>query len=396
MSLGQVVLKAGRERSVLRRHPWIFTGAVASVEGPVEDGDLVDVLDARGRWLARGYLNRRSQILVRILTWEDEAIDERWWARRLSAALHRRDGVAERGKTDAYRLVYAEADGVPGLVVDRYGEYLVLQALTLGIEQRKMMLARLLADMTSCRGIYERSDVEVREKEGLALTSGVLLGEEPPERVVITEGGYRFWVDLRRGQKTGFYLDQRENRRRAAQYAEGREVLNAFSYTGAFGVYMAGSGAGSVTHLDSSAEALALAEENLRLNGFLDRGDRFEEGDVFQILRSYRDQGRSFDLVVLDPPKFAYSKAQVNRAARAYKDINLLAIKLLCPGGILVTFSCSGSIDPRLFQQIVFGASLDAGREARILEWLAQGEDHPVLLTFPESAYLKGLICRVD
>jgi 23S rRNA (cytosine1962-C5)-methyltransferase len=243
--------------------------------------------------------------------------------------------------------------------------------------------------------VYERSDVDVRGLEGLPPATGTLYGEEPPPEYEILENGYRFLVDIVHGQKTGFYLDQRDNRSALARYAAGREMLNAFAYSGSFSVYAASSGAGPIVNLDASAEALDLARRNTALNGGDRDGDEYVRGDVFEVLRGYRDRGRAFDLIVLDPPKFAPTRKHVDRASRAYKDINLLAIKLLRPGGILFTFSCSGGIDALTFQKIVFGAALDARRDVQVVERMAQGSDHPVLLSFPESAYLKGLVCRV-
>jgi 23S rRNA (cytosine1962-C5)-methyltransferase len=399
--MSDVFLKRGRDKAAHNRHPWIFGGAIERIAGQVEDGAVVTVRDASGAFLGRGYLNRRSQIAVRLLTWrEEEVLDDAWWARRIAAAMARREGLAKGAgtdvpaPTDAYRLVYAEADLLPGLIVDRYGDFLVMQCLTLGIERRKEMLVQTLVEAMAPAGIYERSDVEVRELEGLLPASGLLYGAAPPPALEIRESGYRFGVDLAGGQKTGFYLDQRENRRALARYAPGREMLNAFAYSGSFAIYAAAAGAGAIVNLDSSVEALDLARHNAELNGLQRPGDVYTPGDVFAMLRRYRDQRRGFDLIVLDPPKFAPTRQHVRRAARAYKDINLLAIKLLRPGGILFTFSCSGGIDAALWQKIVFGASVDAGRDVQIVERLAQGPDHPVLLSFPESAYLKGLACR--
>jgi len=393
----RLYLKPGHDRPVRRHHPWVFSGAMGRLEGSVEDGGLVEVFAFDGEWLARGYLNRRSQILARLLTWDpEEAIDERFWRRRMERAWQARRALRLEEHTTAYRVVFAESDGLPGLIVDRYNDFLVLQSLTLGLERWKPVLVRLLQELLQPRGIYERSDVDVREKEGLPPQCGILAGEAPPPRLIILENGYRFYVDLLRGHKTGFYLDQRENRRRSALYLTGAaEVLNAFSYTGAFAVYALAAGARHVVNVDTSAEALALAAENLRLNGYGE--DRFEnvEGDAFDVLRRFQAEGRRFDAVILDPPKFAYSQAHLNRAARGYKDINLQALRLIRPGGVLITFSCSGLVSPELFQKIVFAAAEDAGREVQILEKLSQAPDHPIRLTFPESEYLKGLICRV-
>jgi 23S rRNA (cytosine1962-C5)-methyltransferase len=396
-----VVLKRGREKPVYNHHPWIFSGAISRVEGKVQDGDLVRVTDSKGVFLATGYLNRRSQIAVRLLTWDaGEVVNIDFWRRRLERAISGRSGLTA---SSACRLVHAEADGLPGLIIDRYREWLVLQCLTVGMARRQSVLVALLAephflgskirDLVAPLGIYARDDAEVRRKEGLALESGTLWGAEPPDRLEIVEHGHRFLVDVKRGHKTGFYLDQRDNRQRVAAYCANRDVLNAFAYTGGFGVYAARSGAKSIVNVDTSADALALASENLALNSCAPQ--EMVNGDVFQVLRRYRSEGREFDLVVLDPPKFAASRTQLISASRGYKDANLLAMQLLRPGGFLVTFSCSGLVSADLFQKIVFGASVDAGRDVQILEQLSQAADHPVLLTFPESAYLKGLICRV-
>jgi 23S rRNA (cytosine1962-C5)-methyltransferase len=402
---GTVVLKRNRARPVLQRHPWIFSGAIERVEGEVADGDVVEVRDAGRNWLARGTLNRRSQIAVRLLTWrQDEAVDRAFWRRRLAQAIAARQALDDDPTTTAYRLVHAESDYLPGLVVDRYGEWVVVQFLALGVERRRDEIVAALVDLLAPRGIYERSDADVRAKEGLAQRTGLLWGEEPPELVEILENGNgnedengcRFLVDVRQGHKTGFYLDQRENRARLPAFCDGAEVLDAFAYTGAFGVCAAVGGASQVTLVESSAPALDLARRHLALNDLDHRSVEYVQGDVFSVLRGYRAQGRRFDVVVLDPPKFAHSEREVKRAARAYKDVNLLAFRLLRPGGVLFTFSCSGAVSADLFQKVVFGAAVDAERDAQIIGVLAQGADHPVALTFPEGAYLKGLICRVS
>ena len=397
-----VYLQPGKDKPVRQHHPWIFSGALARVEGQPAPGDLVDVVDARGEWLARGYYNAKSQIVVRLLTWRRDEVpaglaDAAFWRARLAAAAAARAELQLEPETTAYRLVYAESDGVPGLIVDRYGEWLVVQFLTLGVEARRELLLGLLAELFAPRGIVERSDASVRRQEGLALRGGLVWGEAPPPDLEIREHGLRFQVDLLGGQKTGFYVDQRANRRIVGVQARGRRVLNAFSFTGAFGVYALAGGAEHVTNVDSSYDALAGAEAAMRLNGF-DPDGQAESicGDVFQVLRAFRDEGRQFDLVILDPPKFARSKAELDGATRGYKDINLLGLKLLAPSGLLATFSCSGLVTPDLFQKIVFGASLDAERRAQIVAKLSQGPDHPILLTFPEGEYLKGLLCRVE
>jgi len=393
---GTIVLKRKRARPVMQHHPWVFSGAIARVEGEVAGGDIVEVLDAGRNWLARGYLNQRSQITVRLLTWQqDEPIDRAFWQRRLEQAVAARRSLADDPSTTSYRLVHAESDYAPGVVVDRYGDWLVVQFLTLGTDHRRDEIVDVLIELLAPRGIYERSDVDVRAKEGLKQRDGLLWGENPPESVEILENGRRFLVDVRRGHKTGFYLDQRENRARLPHFCDGTEVLDTFAYSGGFGMCAAVGGASRVTLVDSSAPALELARRNFALNGFEERNAEYVEGNVFSVLRGYRAENRRFDVVVLDPPKFAHAKRDVKRAARAYKDVNLLAFQLLRPGGVLFTCSCSGAVSADLFQKIVFGAALDAGRKAQIIGHLAQGADHPVALTFPEGAYLKGLICRV-
>jgi len=389
-------LKPGKSRAVLQRHPWIFSGALQRVPAEAADGDVVRVVDEAGRFLAWGYLNRASQITIRLLSWDEtEAIDESWLARRLEQAVTWRRLRFGWPTLGASRLVYAESDGLPGLIVDRYADWLVVQFLTLGSERWREPLVRWLVRELGPQGIWERSDVDVREKEGLPQRVGPLWGPPPPPEIEIEEGGYRFLVDLVGGQKTGFYLDQRLNRARVAAYSQGRRVLNGFAYTGAFGVYAAGAGATEVWQVDTSAEALRLARRNLELNGLPAPANHFLERDVFQLLREYRDRAQQFDLIILDPPKFAFSQAQVERACRGYKDINRLAMQLLRPDGILATFSCSGAISAELFQKVLFGAALDTHRDVQIVETLGQSADHPILLSFPESAYLKGLICRV-
>ena len=399
-----VVLKRGREKPVRQGHPWIFSGAIERLPSAAADGAVADVVSSEGAWLARGYVNRRSQIQVRLLTWErDEAVDDVFWMRRLRAALAARTAMPELADATAYRLVNAESDGLPGLTVDRYADFLVLQAGTLAIDQRKERIAAQLLALTGCTGVVERSEMATRRQEGLSAASGLLAGVAPPDRLEVAEGGLRFLVDLVHGQKTGFYTDQRANRRHVATYCPGRRVLNAFSYTGAFAVYALAGGAAHVTNVDSSVEALELAEANLACNGFdPDRQSEQIAGDVFDVLRDWQGgaagSAELFDLIVLDPPKFAHSQAQVERALRGYKEINRLALQLLRPGGILATFSCSGLVSAGLFQKVVFSAAVDAvgpGQPPQILAWLRQSSDHPVALTFPEAEYLKGLICRV-
>lgn len=391
----RIHLKDSRDKSVRQRHPWVFSGAIARVEGDPPAGASVDVCDAAGRFLARGMYSPHSQIRVRLCTWDpDEQIDEGFLWRRLERALAGRAALEQGASTNAYRLVHAESDGLPGVIVDRYGSFLVLQLLSQGAEAWRETLVSLLAEQSAPEGIYERDDVSVRQLEGLHQRRGLLWGKEPPDRVTVREAGRPFLVDVRAGQKTGAYLDQRDNRLRVAPLCLGKEVLDVFTYTGWFAVHAAGQGAAAVVGLDSSRGTLALAGDNACLSEVDDRV-QWQEGNAFTTLRDWRAAGRTFDVAFIDPPKFAARRSQVTAACRGYKDINLLGMQLLRPGGLLATFSCSGHIDADLFQKVVFGASVDAGRDVQILAHLAQGPDHPVLLTFPEGAYLKGLLCRV-
>lgn len=391
-----VILKAGKEKPVRNRHPWVFSGAIERITGNPANGDIVNLLDTHSRFVARGYLNRSSQITVRILTWdESETVDEDFFRLRLQRAITARSALDNASHTNAFRLCYGASDLIPGLIIDRYAECLVLQALTMGMERWKDRIAELLMDLLHPESIYERSDAPSRHKEGLPLVTGSLRGPEPPDLVEIAENGHHFLVNVKQGQKTGFYLDQRDNRRRVSLHCKEARVLNCFSYTGAFGVYAAQAGAAYSVNVDSSREALEIASQNMALNGLDGSRAEYITADVFQLLRGYWREGHTFDLIILDPPKFAVSRGRIAAACRGYKDINLFAMRILRPGGILATFSCSGLMNADLFQKVLFGASVDAGRDAQIIEYLAQGPDHPVLLTFPESAYLKGVLCRV-
>lgn len=404
MTEGIITLKKGREKPVLQQHPWIFSGAIATAKD-ADPGGIVTVIASDGRFLARGYWNAKSQIQVRILTWQDEQIDEDWWRRMLKRAIEARgfQHVAfERGDNlqAAYRMINAENDFLPGLVVDRYANWLVLQALTLGIDIRKQAIAEILASLVKTNGIYERSDADVRGKEGLKPATGTLWGESPPEHVVIQEQALQIKVDVRNGHKTGFYLDQSPNRQRlynliTEDFEEGRyDVLNLFSYTGSFGLHTLDAGGAHIVNVDTSMEALQLAEENAGLNQLQGEAE-YIQADVFEYLRDAVERNDQYDVIICDPPKFASNKQQVERAARGYKDLNLHCFKLLKPGGYFMTFSCSGAINPDLFQKIVFGALADSSRQAQIIQHLGPGTDHPVALTFPEGAYLKGLLLRV-
>src|SRR5688572_8796290 len=392
--MSTVILKQGREKSLLRRHPWIFSGAIHHMDDPSPaSGATVDLLSFDKQFLARASYSPHSQIRARVWTFEDEPVDKEFFRKKIHASLATRYELQVEHNINAARLIYAESDNMPGVIVDRYGDVLVLQSLTAGSEYWKETIADLLLEETGLENIYERSDADVRELEGLEQKVGILRGAIPQSQLTIYEHGLKFLINIEHGHKTGFYLDQRRNRLRVRELAQDKDVLDCFCYTGGFTVNALAGGAKSVISVDSSADALTLAQENIALNNLPADKATFIEGDVFQILRKFRDENRSFDMIILDPPKFAPTAAQAERAARGYKDINLLAFKLLRAGGILVTFSCSGGIDAGLFQKIIAGASLDAGVEAQIIEHVSQGADHPVSLHFPEGAYLKGLIC---
>ncbi|MFH1076817.1 MAG: class I SAM-dependent methyltransferase [Pseudomonadota bacterium] len=392
----QVILKAGKERSLNQRHPWVFSGAVQDIKGVERNGETVQVLSANGEWLASGAYSIDSQIRIRIWSFDqEEEIAGIFFKRRIERAINARKGLLADKEFSACRIVNSESDGLPGLVIDKYGDFFVCQFLSAGVELWKDEIIRQIESLLPTKGIYERSDTASRIKEGLDSHAGLLLGEEPPPLIDIREGGIRFLVDIRHGQKTGFYLDQRENRSLVAGYACGADVLNCFSYTGGFGLWALKEGAASLTNIDTSTDALELARKNVELNGFDANLVENVAGDVFSVLRRYRDARRQFDLIILDPPKFVESIRQIPKGSRGYKDINLLALKLLRPGGILFTFSCSGHVKQDLFQKIVASAALDSGRDACIIKGLGQASDHPVSLYFPEGGYLKGFICRV-
>lgn len=362
-------------------------------EPSAASGSTIDLLSSEGHFLARASYSPTSQIRARVWTFNDEPVDKEFFRRKIKAAIAFRQISNVKSHTTSYRLIHGESDGLPGVVVDRYNDVLVLQSTTAGSEFWKETIADILIEETGIQNIYERSDVDVRELEGLKPITGILRGAIYDLRFAIYEYNLKFWVDIKNGHKTGFYLDQRENRHRIGELAKDRDVLNCFCYTGGFSIHALANGAKSVLSVDSSADALTLLEENIAINNLPADRHTSREGDVFQLLRKFRDENRSFDMIVLDPPKFAPTAAHAEKASRAYKDINLLAFKLLRRGGILATFSCSGGVDAALFQKIVASAALDAGTEAAIIEYLSQGSDHPVSLHFPEGAYLKGLIC---
>lgn len=394
----QLLLKPGRERSLLRRHPWIFEGAVDHIEGRARPGDTVDVIASNGACLARAAWSPQSQIRARVWTFDtDETIDDAFFKRRVAAAVGRREAMPHLAGQDGMRLLHGESDGLPGVIADRYGGTICLQLTAAGSDKWRKAIVGALVKATGVARIYERSDSDVRKLEGLASVTGWVHGDAPDGPLSIEENGVRLGVDVVAGHKTGFYLDQRDNRLLTRALAAGKSVLNCFCYTGGFSLQALAGGAASVLSIDSSGPALAGARANLAMNPQLDASRaEWQEADVFDALRAFRKEGRKFDLIVLDPPKFAPSAAHAERAARAYKDINMLGFRLLNPGGYLLTYSCSGGIGIEMFQKIVASAAVDAGRDARILQRLSAGPDHPIALHFPEGEYLKGLLVQAD
>jgi 23S rRNA (cytosine1962-C5)-methyltransferase len=390
-----LVLKKNREKSLKRRHPWVFSGAIEKAAGKPASGDTVEIRDASGKPLALAAYSPKSQIRARVFSFDvARPVDESFLREKLEKAIRLRSELPAAKHTNAMRLVHGESDGLPGLIVDRYADVLVAQFLAAGVERWREAILDSLSEISGCEAIYERSDAEVRKLEGLEPRSGFVRGNSNASRCPIIEYGLNFRVDVEQGQKTGFFLDQRENRQRVRALAAGRDVLDGFSYTGGFAVAALAGGAKRVCAIESSKDAIRIARENLAANPLDASRVDFVQADVFAHLRVLRDRNARFDLVILDPPKLAPTAAHAKNAARAYKDINLLAFKLLSPDGLLATFSCSGGVSTELFQSIVAGAALDAGAEAKIIERFGAAADHPVALEFPEGEYLKGLLIR--
>ena len=396
--MADLILHPGKERSLFKRHPWVFDTSVAHLGGHAKPGDTVTVVDAHGKPLAKAAFSPSSKIRARVWTFDlDTSIDHAFIKRRVQQAVARRAALPELAGQQGQRLIHAESDGLPGVIADRYGDTVVVQLTSAGAEKWRSAIVDGLAKATGCARIYERSDSEVRGLEGLEPTTGWLLGDAPAGEITIDEHGVTMAVDIVAGHKTGFYLDQRENRKLSRRMAEGKRVLNCFCYTGGFSLQALAGGAANVLSIDSSQPALDRAAANLALNPTLDAGKaEWRCANVFDELRKLKAAGETFDLIVLDPPKFAPSASHAERASRAYKDINLLGFRLLAPGGLLMTYSCSGGIGVELFQKIVAGAACDSGRTARIVKRLQGAADHPVDLAFPEGEYLKGLLLQLD
>ena len=396
--MAQLILLPGKERSAFKHHPWLFAGSVGRLEGRARPGDTVEVLADNLRPLGRAAYSPKSQIRARFWTFDaEESIDDAFFKRRIAAAVALRQSLPELRGQQGLRLIHAESDGLSGVIADQYGDTVVVQLTSAGADKWRNAIVAGLVKATGCARVYERSDSDVRGLEGLGPTTGWLHGEAPKTPLSIDENGVRLAIDIAGGHKTGFYLDQRENRALLGQLSAGKDVLNCFCYTGGFSLQALAGGAKSVLSIDSSGPVLAQAQANLALNPQLpaDRA-QWQEADVFQALRDFRKAGKLFDLIVLDPPKFAPSAAHADRAAKAYKDINILGCRLLKPGGLLMTYSCSGGVGLEMFQKIIADSALDAGRSVRIVRRLAGAADHPVALNFPEGEYLKGLLVQVD
>jgi 23S rRNA (cytosine1962-C5)-methyltransferase len=394
--MSSVILKKAADRFIKRKHPWIFSGAIEKVEGNPLNGQTVQIFTSEKKLIGNGSFSPSSQIRVRVWSFDpNETIDSDFFRKKILDASEVRKQFINESATNAYRIINSESDGLPGLIVDRYADFLVCQFLSSGVEFFKKTIVEILNDTFKPNGIFERSDVEVRTKEGLQPVKGLLKGTIPDDLIEVQESGFKFLVDIKNGHKTGFYLDQRDNRLLVSEFAKGKNVLNCFSYTGGFSVYALAAGANKVTQIEASSSAIELSVKNIELNNLNSSLLESINGDVFEVLRKFRDERKTFDVIILDPPKFTESASQIQKASRGYKDINLLASKLLNPGGILFTFSCSGHISQELFQKIVADAALDSGRDVKIIKQLTQSSDHPFSTNFPEGLYLKGLICSV-
>ena len=391
-----VKLKKGKEKAVRQLHPWVFSGAIDQIKGNPENGDIIRVTDSNNDFLAYGFFNSKSRVAVRLLEWNLETeINESWWRRKIKIAVKHRDELNTED-TNTYRLIFSEADFLPGLIVDRYADFLSVQILTSGIENIKHIILDELQQLLSPKGIFDRSDASARAHEGMEASSGgILLGTEPPEFVSVKENGIFYQVNIAEGQKSGFYCDQRDNRKWVADHVKDKKVLDCFSYSGGFSLNAMAKGAKEVISVDSSAPALDTLKRNMEINDFNSIPHRLIQSDVNKQLRAFREVNEKFDVIILDPPKYAPSRSALTKASRAYKDLNRMAMLLLEEGGLLATYSCSGAVDISMFKQIIAWAALDAGKEVQFIQQFSQPADHPVRSSFPEGEYLKGLLCRV-
>ncbi|QQL49727.1 class I SAM-dependent rRNA methyltransferase [Mucilaginibacter ginkgonis] len=392
-----VILKKGKEKAVLQKHPWVFSGAIDKVKGKPANGDVVRLIDTQDRFMAYGFYNDQSRVALRLLEWnEDVQINAEWFRNKVAIAVKSRQELLADGTTNTCRLIFSEADYLPGLIVDKYADYLSLQILTSGIENNKATIINALQELLNPAGIFDKSDASSRGHEGMdASDGGVLAGNHPPEIVEVKENGITYGINIAEGQKSGFYCDQRDNRHIVATHAKGKKLLDCFSYTGGFSLNALKNGAAQVISVDSSALAIETLKKNISLNNLDDLRFTAIQSDVNKQLRRFKEESETFDVIVLDPPKYAPSRSALDRASRAYKDLNRIAMLLLNKGGLLATFSCSGAMDIDTFKQVLAWAALDAGKEVQFIYQFCQPEDHPVRSSFPEGEYLKGLLCRV-
>jgi 23S rRNA (cytosine1962-C5)-methyltransferase len=392
----EVILKKGKEKAVLQRHPWVFSGAIERVKGSPENGDIVKLLNAKGDFMAYGFFNDQSRVALRLLEWDENiVVDDTWFREKVGVAVKSRADILADGSTNTCRLIFSESDYLPGLIVDKYNNHLAVQILTSGIEKAMPVIIDELNNLLKPESIFDKSDASSREHEGLQTSNVALTLNSPPENVEVKENGIIYNINIAEGQKSGFYCDQRDNRKIVASYAKGKKVLDCFSYTGGFTLNSLHNGASSVTSVDSSALAIETLRENIKLNN-LDAAKYIAiQSDVNKQLRAFREQEEKFDIIVLDPPKYAPSRSALERASRAYKDLNRLAMLLLNDGGLLATYSCSGAMSMETFKQVLAWAALDAGKQVQFIYQFCQPEDHPVRASFPEGEYLKGLLCRV-
>jgi 23S rRNA (cytosine1962-C5)-methyltransferase len=391
-----VILKKGKEKAVLQRHPWVFSGAIERVKGSPDNGDIVRLLNTKGEFMAYGFFNDQSRVALRLLEWDENiAIDDAWFRNKVAVAVAGRTDLLADGNTNTCRLIFSESDYLPGLIVDKYANHLAVQILTSGIEKVMPVIIDELQNLLKPESIFDKSDASSREHEGLQTINAALTLNSPPENVEVKENGIIYNINIAEGQKSGFYCDQRDNRRILASYAKGKKVLDCFSYTGGFTLNSLHNDAASVTSVDSSALAIETLKENIKLNKLDAKKHIAIQSDVNKQLRAFREQDEKFNIIVLDPPKYAPSRSALDRASRAYKDLNRLAMMLLNNGGLLATFSCSGAMDMETFKQVLAWAALDAGKQVQFIYQFCQPEDHPVRASFPEGEYLKGLLCRV-
>ena len=392
-----VILKKGKEKAVLHHHPWVFSGAIEQPKAKLANGDIARLVNTKGDFMAYGFYNDQSRVALRLLEWDENvAVDDDWFRQKVTTAVAGRNDILADGNTNTCRLIFSESDYLPGLIVDKYANHLAVQILTSGMEKVMPVIIDELQRLLKPESVFDKSDASSREHEGLQTSNIALTLNSPPENVEVKENGIIYNINIAEGQKSGFYCDQRDNRKILASYAKGKKVLDCFSYTGGFTLNSLHNGAASVTSVDSSALAIETLKENIKLNKLSATKHTAIQSDVNKQLRVFKEENEKFDIIVLDPPKYAPSRSALDRASRAYKDLNRLAMLLLNEGGLLATYSCSGAMNMETFKQVLAWAALDAGKQVQFIYQFCQPEDHPVRASFPEGEYLKGLLCRVS